>query len=166
MELADDFQNIMKSLDKIKSIEEMSLAGGDYKRSKFEMRSEEKLVEKFQVKEEKKPSKEGLQIYCYVLQILQIFIGWFLKYSTLVFAKINDFIEEMVALSFYELSEEFQALIISTDNFQALIREFIKSFTAKKAAQIIVLLCLPPVYAILKIFLTFSKFLLFEIPFE
>lgn len=165
-ELFNDFTHILNSLERIKSVEEMSLSGGDFKRPKFDDKSVDKIYEKFEAKEKKKLSS-GCALYCYIMQILQIFIGWILKHSAKVLSVICQFIAKIIAKSFAVVSEDFQNYFFdSTQDFGFKTRQFIKKVTITKMLHLVSFILLPPIFAIVKILLIFNKFLLSEIPFE
>lgn len=155
-ELADDFQNILRTLEKIKSVEEMSLSGGDFKRPK----NEEKSIQKFD------KSSKRCELYCYILQILSIFIGWILKSSSHFFNILCKFIEKTINESFYEICFELQERYNSSHNLPKIATEFIKNLTAYKVLHLMVIFFLPPIYVAAKILFIFSHFLLSEVPFE
>lgn len=160
-ELLNDFQNILNTLEKIKSVEEMSLSGGDFKRSKLDVRSELRTSE---IRHEKNSS--SCELYCYVLQILQVVIGWILRYSTKILSTICDCIGRIIAESFLVISEDFQYFYNPSQDGRTICFEIIKNFTINKALHLAIIILLPPVFAIVKVLVIFNKFLLSEIPFE
>jgi hypothetical protein len=160
-ELLNDFQNILNTLEKIKSVEEMSLSGGDFKRSTLNLRGDVKNSDK---KLEKKSS--GSELYFYILQILGIFIGWILRRSENILSTICDFIGKIISDSFFEISEDFQSLFDSTRDAQSICYQIIRNLSINKVFHLLVITLLPPIFATVKILLIFNKFLLSEVPFE
>lgn len=161
-ELMEDFSNIWKTLEKIKSVEDAALSSGDFLRHKSS--NESRALRELAEVKIKKNSNDKKEIYRFILQVIPMIIGWILKSSMQLFDFFSYQIERILIESFNNFSDDFQSF--SFENFQSFAFQFIKNFNVEKALAITAIILLPPIFIIIKILCIVIKFLLSEIPFE
>lgn len=162
-ELIDDFSNIWKTLEKIKSVEDTALSAGDFKRATANPIHQRKTLKE----ENKKTESNGKKkIYQYILEIISLVIGWILKTSISFLEFSCKEIMKILVESFNKISQDLQRLSYEHEHFQTIALEFLKNLNVEKVGYLTVIIFLAPLFVIIKVLYIILKFLVYEIPFE